>query len=373
MKTELITLDNGPQDLKKIRQAADLIEDGKLVVIPTETVYGIAARVIPSAIEALNEIKSRSETKHYSLHVGSAAQIGQFVPDMPFRLRKLVQKTLPGPLTVVFDLDDEQVQSCIEDWGDYVGDVIYKEKTVGIRCPDNPVTSELLSMLHVPVVASSANLSGGEPATDAKQAMEQLDGKVAAILDAGPCREKLNSTVVKLKDGAVHILRQGSYTEEKVKEYSKVKIAFVCTGNTCRSPMAEVFFKKALAEKFGCNIDQLEDFGYKVISAGVMAMIDQPASPESIEVCAGEGIDLTQHRSKGLSESDIIESDIIFVMGESHRQRILDFYPDADVKCRLLSSKGDISDPFGGSIEIYNQCASEIKEAIEERLGEFSI
>lgn len=373
MKTEIITLDSTAGDLKKLRHAAELIERGQLVVIPTETVYGIAARVVPSAIESLNEIKNRSETKHYTLHVGNASQIRNFVPEMPMRLSKLVQNTLPGPLTVVFSLTDEQVGWFRDDWGDYVGDTIYKENSVGLRCPDNPVVAELLSMLHFPVVATSANLSGAQPATDAKQSLDQLDGKVAAILDAGPCREKTSSTVVKITGNQFHILRQGSYSETKIKDSAKVNIIFVCTGNTCRSPMAEAYFKKALAEKLGCDVDQLEDFGYKVSSAGVMAMIDQPASPESIQICADEGIDLTSHRSRGLSESDITDGDIIFVLGNSHKRRILDFYPDAESKCRLLSSKGDICDPFGGSIDVYRKCASQIKEALQERLGELSL
>ncbi len=372
MNTEIVKLNNTHDDLAIIRRAAKLVEDGELVVFPTETVYGIAARASADTIAKLDEIKNRDLEKHYTLHVSSPSVIENYIPNIAPRIRRLIDNALPGPLTLVFDVSKD-IELLEKKFSKEVMDIIYKNKSIGLRCPDNAVATTLLSLVDAQVVAPSANIGGEAPATDAQMAYEMLNTKVAMILDCGPCREKQSSTVVRVKGSGFEILREGCVSLDDLKSMSEMKIVFVCTGNTCRSPMAAAIFANALAKKIGCAIDQLPDLGYIVSSAGVMAAIDQPASQNSLDVCGDMGLDISGHKSRGLGEREILESDIIYVMSNSHRERILSFYPEVASKCRLLLKNGDIPDPFGGDVDIYRECASKIEEAINERLGELTL
>ena len=145
---------------------------------------------------------------------------------------------------------------------------LYKDNSIGIRCPDHPVASLLLRLVHLPVVAPSANYAGQPPATDADQVVSQLADDVDMILDGGPCKHKQSSTVALVDKDGVKLLREGVYAASDLQRMSKVTFLFVCTGNTCRSPMAEGFFRKYLAEKIGCGVDEVEERGYKVHFCG---------------------------------------------------------------------------------------------------------
>ena len=148
-----------------------------------------------------------------------------------------------------------------------------------MRCPDHPAASMLLGAAGGPVVAPSANTSGRDPATTGDQVVAELAGRVDVVLDGGPCKYGTNSTVARVGRGRVELLREGVYSQAQLQEMSQVTFLFVCTGNTCRSPMAEGLFRKHLAEKFGCGVDELEQMGYMVLSAGTMQMAGAPASP----------------------------------------------------------------------------------------------
>jgi len=140
------------------------------------------------------------------------------------------------------------------------------------------------------------------------------------------------------------------------------KILFVCTGNTCRSPMAEALFKKLLKER---NLHK----NFEVGSAGVYAFEHDPASYEAISVMQEEyGTDISSHRARVLTDTDIKENWLILTMTEHHREMILDIYPEgADKVFTIKEYAGaddenpDISDPFGMDYDTYKYCAEEIE------------
>ena len=117
------------------------------------------------------------------------------------------------------------------------------------------------------------------------------------LLDAGPCKYKESSTVVKMGKKGLEILRLGAYSWAELEVLSQVQFLFVCTGNTCRSPMAEGIFRKYLAEKMQCKVEQLDKMGYKVVSAGTIGSSGFPASAEAVAVCAAKGINIGDHRN----------------------------------------------------------------------------
>jgi protein-tyrosine phosphatase len=376
MKTRIVQIDSIDSGIEDIRRAAEIVENGGLVAFPTETVYGIACLASPASLDKLDLAKGRTPDKRYTLHISSPDDLSQYVPSIGARAKKLIAKAWPGPLTVVFALDADSVSAMRAKLGMDTFDALYTDMTIGVRCPDNPIASKLLEIISGPVVAPSANLTGSPPAVDAQQVLAQLDGKIDMILDGrqwAGCRYDQSSTVVGVSGNKVEIIRQGVIKSDQIERMSSIQICFVCTGNTCRSPMAEAFCKKILAEKNNCDIDELDEFGYKIVSAATMDMWQTPASPEVIEICAGKGIDMTGHRSRTLELQDVKDCDLIFVMTQTHLDHLFRIWPDAESKCALLDPKGDIADPIGAGKRIYNACALQIEKAVERRMCEIMI
>ncbi len=370
MKTRIIHLDPARPDTKSIKAAISIINKGGLVAFPTETVYGIACIAQPDAIKRLDEIKSRPADKYYTIHIADKDDLSKYVPPSSISAtgRKLLQRAWPGPITAVFELNETDLSSQRQLLGAEVFDLLYNAGTIGLRCPDNIIAEKLLGPVSTPVVAPSANISGKPPSVTADEAAEQLSGKVEIILDGGPCKYKKNSTIVKIAKNTVNMLREGAVRESEVLEMATVRILFVCTGNTCRSPMAQLLCCKYLSEKFGCGIDDLEKMGYKVYSAGTMGVAGSCASPEVIHICSEKGINADAHRSGPVTCGILEKSDFVFAMTEAHRKMIVQMCPTAANKCILLDS-ADISDPIGAGIDEYEKCAEQIEKALKNRLA----
>jgi protein-tyrosine phosphatase len=373
METKVIKLDAEKVDSSKINEAAAIIDSGGLVAFPTETVYGIGCRVTSDTLARLDDVKGRSANKYYTLHIGLKGDVEKYVPTVGFKAKKLIAGAWPGPLTIVFELDRNDINILRYNLDGEVLKNLYKDNSIGIRCPENLVASMLLQRTKNPVVAPSANKTGSPPAVQAEQVLDQLSGKIDLLLDAGQCKYKQSSTVVKIGKSGLKVLRSGFYSQTELEELSEVKFLFVCTGNTCRSPMAEGIFRKYLAEKLQCNVDDLGKIGYKVNSAGIIGSVGFPASPEAVTACAAMGVDIRAHKSRALSKELIEESDIIFAMERIHRDRIIALDSKASEKCWLLAGNTGIPDPIGHPQEFYNNCAKLIERAVQKRIGELEI
>jgi protein-tyrosine phosphatase len=377
METKIVKLDPVKIDAAEIKEAVQVVDAGGLVAFPTETVYGIACRVESKSLVKLNNVKcrkaspngGRSLDKYYTLHIGQKTDVEKYVPTIGLRAKKLIKNCWPGPLTIVFELAERDTKKQQKNLKKEVFENLYKDNTIGIRCPDNAVAAILLQRTKYPVVAPSANKTGQPPATDAGQVLAQFSGQIDLLLDGGSCKYKKSSTVVKIGKKGLEILRTGVYSQEELEAMSEVKFLFVCTGNTCRSPMAEGMFRKFLAEKLQCKVDQLDKIGYKASSAGVLNMAGSPASAEAITTCAAKGIDIKAHKSKTLTRQLVEESDFIFAMARMHCEQVTALCPEAADKCVLLAGNKEIPDPIGQPQEVFNDCAELIEEAVRERIS----
>ncbi len=370
MRTKVVKLDAAKIDPVKINEAAALVDAGGLVAFPTETVYGIACRVKLDSLAKLDNLKRRVAGKHYTLHIGRKGDVHKYVPTVRLNAQKLIKNAWPGPLTIVFELDEKDIDKQQKNLESEVFESLYRDDSIGIRCPDNAISAMLLRQTSNPVVAPSANITNRPPAVDAGQVLAQLSGRIDLLLDAGPCKYKKSSTVVKIGKKGLEILRPGVYSQADLEKLSQVKFLFVCTGNTCRSPMAEAMFRKYLAEKFQCSVDDLRRIGYKAVSAGIIESVGFPASAGAVIACAAKGIDIEAHGSKGLSKELIEASDFIFAMEQVHRDRVIALEPKAANRCFLLAGNEGIPDPIGHSQEFYNSCAKMIETAVKKRIGE---
>lgn len=373
METKIIKIDPEKIDSEKIEEAAKLIDAGGLAAFPTETVYGIASMVENNSLDKLNNLKGRGTGKYYTLHIGRKEDVEKYVPNIGLRAKKLIENAWPGPLTIVFELRDGDIKKQKKNLKKEVFKYLYNDNSIGIRCPDNAVAAMLLQQTKRPVVAPSANKTGHQPATKAGQVLEQFSGQIDLLIDGGSCKYKKSSTVVKIGKKGLEILREGVYSKDELEAMSQVKFLFICTGNTCRSPMAEGIFRKYLAEKLQCNVDQLQKKGYKVVSAGVIDMAGSPASKEAIAACADKGVDIKDHKSTTLTQQLVEENDFIFAMAQVHRERVADLCPAAADKCVLIAGDKEIPDPIGQSEQVFKDCAELIEDAVRERIRELWI
>ncbi|MCB0492266.1 MAG: threonylcarbamoyl-AMP synthase [Cyclobacteriaceae bacterium] len=189
-----------------ISQAKKLLLEGELVAIPTETVYGLAANALnPEAVTKIFVAKERPSFDPLIVHVASIDQAQEFVTALPDKAIQLAQHFWPGPLTLVLPK-----QSVIPDI------VTSGLTTVGIRCPDHDLTRQLLNELPFPLAAPSANPFGYVSPTTAEHVNNQLGHQIKYILDGGPCRIGLESTIVGFENDKAIIYRRGGISEEEI-------------------------------------------------------------------------------------------------------------------------------------------------------------
>lgn len=190
-----------------IKTAAALLRGGELVAVPTETVYGLAGNGLDeAAVREIYEVKGRPAVKPLSLMVPGREAIALYCEEIPPQAYTLAERFWPGPLTLVLKAKPE-VPEILRAGGE----------TVGLRCPDHPLTLALLREAGVPFAAPSANPSGAESPKTAQAVRDFFDGKIAAIVDGGPCGLGKESTLLDLSRAPYRILRQGALAKEEIE------------------------------------------------------------------------------------------------------------------------------------------------------------
>lgn len=373
MTAKILQLDPTDDIRKTVGHAADCLNAGGLVIFPTETVYGIAARVGTDAVGKIYEIKKRPLDKPFAVHIGSPGDVHQYVDiDKDSPIQRLINKALPGPLTLVVHVDDETIARKLEalKLDADAGKQLYHQNLIGLRCPADEVALELLSHVDGPVVASSANYSGQPDSTSAKAAIEQLGDQVQMVIDTGETLEGQPSTVVKVNDNAVEVLREGVYSQQDIEALMRKTVLFVCTGNTCRSPMAAAIARHEIAQKYQIDVNELEKYGYSVFSAGVFAGPGSPMTPEASEALKKNNISPHAHESSPVTHDVLQQADAIYCMTNAHMSMLLDAAPEYASKIQTLIPGSDIDDPIGYPLETYRKCADQIQSHIRARFEE---
>lgn len=340
--TVVIKMDARDPDLMRIREIARESREGKIVAFPTETVYGIGGPMNVREIEQeIIQIKNRNEDKPFAYHLGDLSMMDALNVTLTPASRYLVKEFWPGPVTlIVFDRDGRKL---------------------GLRYPRHRVTSAMINAVGVPFIGTSANLSGEPSPRSAEEVLSQLEGKIDYLIDCGPSELGEDSTVVDLTTPQPEILRRGAQVEAvesalqliRTGQYPKKKILMVCTGNSCRSPMAAYWLKRELKR-------QRLDGTIEVLSCGIGARTGMPSTMEAQFVMKNREIDLASHRSKPCTREDILQADLIFAMSQEHASFIQNMMPQVKLNMKLLN----IPDPIGMGILIYEQ----VMESIEKKL-----
>lgn len=232
---------------ENISEAAEIIKRGGLVAVPTETVYGLAGNGLDeNAVHEIYEVKGRPAVKPLSLMVPDRGAMKGYCEDVPEQAEYLAERFWPGPLTIVLKAK-ELVPEIVRAGG----------TTVGLRCPDHPLTLEALRLAKLPFAAPSANPSGAESPKDAAKVMEYFSGRIDAVIDGGPCGIGRESTLIDMSARPYRILRQGALAADDIADalVDNMKIIGITGGTGCGKTTA---------------LETLKDFGALVIDCDAL-------------------------------------------------------------------------------------------------------
>lgn len=356
-----------------------MLDRGALVGMPTETVYGIGASAAhPDAVGGLWGARAGAEEPSdarglLAWHVAGAADLLTAAPLKSAAHRRLVERLAPGPVTFSVAVDESEARALCARSGARRG--VFEDGSQALfRCPASDLTRAILARARGPIVMASISTRGG-PARTAAEARESLmrrrateggsEIQVGALLDDGAPGMGRLSTLVRLTgDGGYVVAREGAIEARYIDKQLAMNIVFVCTGNTCRSPMGA-----AIARRL---IEEMDLGGLKItaLSAGVSAGEGAPAAPEAIEAVRRMGIEMGRHSSTYLTRELLARADLVFGMTRSHVEAARAIDPSASARIMLLDPDGgDIADPIGMSQEAYDRAAAAIRAAIERRLA----
>lgn len=211
METKIFKIKDINKDNNLIKEAGEMLKNGKLVSFPTETVYGLGANgLCEDAVKNIYKAKGRPSDNPLILHISSIEELAPLVREIPKEAEICIKEFWPGPLTMIFKRSN-LVPDCITGGLD----------TVAIRMPDNEIAREIIKYAKVPIAAPSANTSGRPSPTTAKHVIDDLYGKIDCVVDGGKCIIGLESTVLDLSEDIPIILRPGKISIEDLKKHLK--------------------------------------------------------------------------------------------------------------------------------------------------------
>lgn len=288
------------RDNGALRQAGALLRAGEVVGMPTETVYGLAANALDgAAVAKIFLAKGRPQDNPLIVHIADKEQLSTLARMVPESARKLADAFWPGPLTIILPK-----AACIPD------EVSAGLDTVGIRLPSHPVARALIREAGVPLAAPSANLSGRPSTTTSGHVMDDLGGKIPAIVEGGPCAVGVESTVVSLAGNVPRLLRPGGVSLEQLE-----------------SVLGSVEVDRALREKIGDEV--------RVSAPGMKYRHYAPKAPVTV-VCGDPertAVYITRHA--GLDAGVICFSECAFQF-EMHERRVIGSSDDVQTQARRV-------------------------------------
>ncbi len=319
-----------PADGRPIQDAIASLRAGNRIGLPGMTAYHTMA-----VFDGGNELNCALHGKPARVACRHLDGALQRLPKSNRMLGQLVKRCWPGPL-VVRSHDHE------------------------VTVPSHPVLQAVLDEIGTVWLSSDREKS---PATASE--LVDIEPEVDLVLDAGQVKYDRPCSVVEVTPEGFQLEYCGILSDQAIRVSACDIYLFVCTGNTCRSPLAEGMFRKLLADWLQCSPDDLVDRGFVIQSAGIAAASGAQASPESVELLRHQGVDIGGHASQPVTAQLLEASNYIFTMTNGHREAILRYRPDLADRVEVLRRDGvDVVDPIGGGMSEYQRCETEIAESL---------
>jgi protein-tyrosine-phosphatase/tRNA A37 threonylcarbamoyladenosine synthetase subunit TsaC/SUA5/YrdC len=340
-----------------IRYAVQSLGQGRTVAFPSAAGYAVTASGLkPDAVRRLGADAGNGAA--LVLAVRSAAEARDWAPTMSPLSRRLARRLWPGPVTLIVGGIDGGLTSRLPE---RVRVQLCMEDRLRLAMPQHEALREVLRHLPGPLLMM---MRRGEGST--------LPMTADAILVDESVSSPQPATVIAVNGESWEIVAPGVFSSEQIRQQMACLVLFVCTGNTCRSPLAEALCKRLLAQRLSCAVEDLPAHGFHVLSAGLSATAGGPAAVEAEQTAQKLGADLSAHRSQPLTPELVERADYLLGMTHSHVHALTNYFGHLGATPRLLDPSGDIADPIGGDQPVYEECSQQIRRCLEAFIAEIA-
>ncbi|MCU0706762.1 MAG: Sua5/YciO/YrdC/YwlC family protein [Pirellula sp.] len=346
-----------PRDV--VHLAVQALAEGHVVAAPTDHAYVLLASALqPAAVDHLQRVTSTSSVQPPAIVPRTADEVLDLIPSIEPGSRRLIRKAWPGPLVLqTKNADEYSSLRCLPE--EVYNRIQTHSGEVRVWLPEHEALHYIMRLVSGPLVAAAAPVEGKSQGV-ARTVAELPSGSSVLAIDGGVIQEPGEPTIVAVEGNRGTILQEGVVDRTQLRQLSQYVILFVCTGNTCRSPMAAALMRRKIQDQFGKEFDG-QSIPIVAVSAGVSAFGGDPASHGALQAIQNYGCSLQDHQSTQLNSWLVEQSDLILAMGQRHRSVIVSQWPDVASKVHLIAGDGsEISDPFGGPLEVYQRCAEQL-------------